>query len=133
MNPSRAVVAHRGLALALAHLAAVGIQDERQVGEDRRLGPEGAEQQDVLGHVAEVILAPDDVADPHRHVVDDVREVEQRGAVGADDHEVAAERLGGDLDVAADHVVERDDLLADAEPDHRPPALGLEARRAPSA
>ena len=64
------VVGDRGLALALAHLRAVGVEDERQVGEVGHLGAERPEEQDVLGRVGEVVLAADDVADGHRGVVD---------------------------------------------------------------
>ena len=72
------IVAHRGLALALAHLGAVRVEDERQVREDRRLGAEGPEEQHVLGRVGEVVLAADDVADAHGHVVDHDHEVVER-------------------------------------------------------
>ena len=68
----------RGLALALAHLRAVGVEDERQVGEARHVVAQRPEQQDVLGRVREVVLAADDVGDLHRRVVDDDREVVQR-------------------------------------------------------
>ena len=70
---------------------------------------EAAEQQDVLGRVAQVVLAPDHVADLHRGVVDRDREVVERGSVGPDDDEVAAEVGDVDLDVTANDVVERDD------------------------
>ena len=78
------------------------------MGEGRDLVPERPEQQDVLGRVGEVVLAPDDVAHLHRRVVHDHGEVVERRAVGADDDEVAAEGGGVDLDVAADEVVEGD-------------------------
>ncbi len=68
-----------------------------------------------LGVLREVVLAADDVADPHRRVVDDDREVVERRPVGADDDEVAAEVRDVDLDAAADDVVEGDDALADPE------------------
>ena len=42
------VVGDRGLALALAHLRPVGVEDERQVGELRDGVAERPEQQDVL-------------------------------------------------------------------------------------
>ena len=115
----------RGLALALAHLRAVRVEDERQVREARHVVAERSEQQDVLGRVREVVLAADDVGDLHRRVVDDDREVVQRRAVGADDHEVAAEVADVELDVAAHDVVEADHALADAEAERAAPALGL--------
>ena len=95
------------------------------MGEQRLRVAERPEQQDVLGRVREVVLAADDVADLHRRVVDDDREVVERRAVAADDHEVAAEVGDVDLDVAADDVVEGDDALADPEAERAPAALGL--------
>ena len=86
-----AVVVDRRLALALAHLRPVRVEDERQVGERGHVVAERPEQQDVLGRVRDVVLAADDVGDLHRGVVDDDREVVERRAVGADDDEVAAE------------------------------------------
>ena len=72
-------------------------------------------------------------ADLHRRVVDDDREVVERRAVGADDHEVAAEVGDVDLDAAADEVVEGDDALADAEAERPATTLGLARARAPRA
>ena len=100
------VVGDRRLALALAHLRAVRVEDEREVGEPGHLVAERLEQQDVLRRVREVVLAPDDVADLHRRVVDDHREVVQRRPVAANDHEVTADVGGVDLDLAADEVLE---------------------------
>ena len=89
--------------------------------------PMRLEQQDVLGRVGEVVLAPDDVADGHRGVVHGHGEVVQRRSVRAHDHEVAAEGVGVDLDVAADDVVEGDRPVSrDAEADDGLAALGLE-------
>ena len=124
-EPLGDVVADRGLALALAHLGPVRVEDERQVGEPRRLVAERPEQQDVLGRVRQVVLAADDVGDLHRGVVDDDREVVQRRPVGADDDEVATEVADIDLDAAADDVVEGDDALADPEAQRPTPALRL--------
>ena len=98
----RDVVGDRGLALALAHLRAVGVEDQRQVAEHRDRVAQRLEQQDVLGRVADVVLAADHVADRHRRVVDDHGEVVERRAVGPDDDEVAAEVGGVDLDPVAD-------------------------------
>ena len=83
-----------------------------------------------LGVLREVVLAADDVADLHRRVVDDDREVVERRAVAADDDEVAAEVRDVDLDVAADDVVERDDALADPEAER--PAGGPRPRARPA-
>ena len=78
-----------------------------------------------MGVLRDVVLAPDHVADPHRRVVHDDREVVERRPVRPDDDEVAAEVRRVDLDPVADEVVPRDDAGADAEPDGAPPALGL--------
>ena len=121
----RDVVGDGGLALALAHLGAVGVEDQRQVAEHRLLEAQRLEQQDVLGRVADVVLAADHVADGHRGVVDHHGEVVERRAVGADDDEVAAEVGGVDLDPVADQVVPADDAVADAEPHGGPASLRL--------
>ena len=121
-----AVVRDRRLGLALAHLRAVGVQDERQVRELRHVVAERLEQEDVLRRVREVVLAANDVGDPHRRVVHDHREVIERRAVGAHDDEVAAERRSLDLDAAADQVVEDDRAVRDPEAEDGPPPFGFE-------
>ncbi len=120
------VVVDRGLALSLAHLGPVRIEDERQVGEGRQLVTEGPEQEDVLRGVREVVLAADHLGDPHLGVVDDDREVVERGAVGADDDEVAAEIRDVEFHAASNDIVERDRALPDPEADGGPATLGLE-------
>ena len=97
-----------------------------------RLGlAEGPEQEDVLGRVAQVILAADHVADPHRGVVDDDAEVVERRAVGADDargrHRASAASIST---WPRTEVVEGHDPRLDPEADRRPATLGLEARPA---
>ena len=119
------VVGDRRLALALAHLRPVGIEDERQVGEARHRVAERPEEQDVLGRVREMVLAPDHVGHLHRRIVDDDREVVERRAVAADDHEIAAEVRDVDLDPSADDVVEGDHAGPDPEADGRRTTLGL--------
>jgi hypothetical protein len=136
-DPLGAVVADRGLALALAHLRPVGVEDERQVGEGRLRIAERAEQEDVLRRVREMVLAPDHVADAHRRIVDDDREVVERRAVGPDDDEVAAQGTRVDLDVAADDVVEGDHAPTErmSAPDprpRRPPFGGVRCAQRPT-
>ena len=93
-----------GALVALGHLArAVGLEDERDMGVLRRFDAEGLEELEVLRGVGEVVFAADHVGDLHLDVVDDVDEVEDRFAVGAEDHEVAVLDAG---DLAADHVVQ---------------------------
>ena len=127
-EPLADVVADRRLALALAHLRPIGIEDEREVGEPRDLVAQGPEQEDVLRCVGQVVLAPDDVRDIHRRVVDDDREVVERVAVGPDDDEVPAQVGDVDLDGAADEVVEGHDTRADPEAQRAPAALRLAGR-----
>ena len=93
-----------GALIALGHLArTVGLQDERDVAVNGRLGAEGLEELEVLRGVGEVVLAADHVGDLHLDVVDDVDEVEDWLAVGAEDHEVA---ILDARDLSADHVVQ---------------------------
>jgi hypothetical protein len=72
-----------------------------------------------------MVLAPDDVADLHRGVIDNDREVIQRRAVGTDDHEVSAEVRDVDLHASAHDVVEGDHTLAHPEPERSAFALGF--------
>ena len=72
-------------------MRAVAVQDERDVRVLRRLDAERAEQRDVLGGVAQVILAANDVRDAHLQIVHDVDEVEHGLAVGAHDDEVGVQ------------------------------------------
>ena len=82
-------VAGEGRALvALAHLRAVAVQDERDVRVMRRRHAERLEQRDVLGGVAQVVLAANDVRDVHFQIVNDIDEMEHRLAVGAHDDEI---------------------------------------------
>ena len=73
---------HRGGAVALGEPAPIGAQDHRHVGELRYRIVEGLVAEDLLGRVREVVVAPDDVSDLHRHVVHDHAEVVGRRAVG---------------------------------------------------
>ena len=93
-----------GALVAFGHLArAVGLEDERDVGVLRGRDAEGLEELEMLRGVGEVVFAADHVRDLHLDVIDDVDEVEDRFAVGAEDHEVAVFDAG---DLAADHVVQ---------------------------
>jgi hypothetical protein len=65
--------------------------------------PERLPQQDVLGRIGDVVLAPHDVGDSHIPVVDDVGQYKQRLTVGL----AYGEILDGGIfvnDVAPDHV-----------------------------
>lgn len=105
---------HGGAGIAFAHFGPVLVEDEGDVGVAGRFGLEGAEEGDVFGCVAEVVFAADDVSDLHFEVVDDVNEVEDGLAVGANDDEVgvgglAVGEFAADL---ADHGVTDEDGFA---------------------
>ena len=76
------VGAEGGAAIALAHFAAVGVQDERDVRKLWRFHAERVKERDMLGRVAQMIFAADDVGDAHVQVVDDVHKMKHRSAVG---------------------------------------------------
>ena len=95
------------------------------MGEARHRVPERPEEEDVLGRVREMVLAADHVGHLHGRIVDDDREVVERRAVAAHDHEIAAEVRDVDLDPAADDVVEGDHAGPDPEADGGRTTLGL--------
>ena len=123
---------HRGRAVALGQLAAVGTEQERQVGVDGRLRPERLEHQQLLGRVGEVVLAADDVGDPGIEVVDGHREVVDRSTVGAGDDGVVLVGVGK-RDLAADRRRahhHRVAVVGDAQADGAVRPLGLAAEAA---
>ncbi len=94
----------------------------------RRLATQSADDQHLLGRVADVVLAADDARDLHQHVVHRGGQVVRGRAVGAGHHEVLDLRVV-EGDRSAHHVV--DDGLAgkrDGEAPHRGAPLGLERR-----
>ena len=96
--------------VALAHLRAVLIQDERDVREARRLRAQRAVKLDVLRRIRKVILAPDDVGDFHLEVVDHVDEMKNPRAVRPADRHVGV-RFGirqVKIDLSADDVIDHD-------------------------
>ena len=76
----------------------------------RHGGAERLEDADVLEGVLDVVVAADDVRHPLVDVIDDVRDVEDRRTVGADDREVL-DVLRLLRHVALDDVVELDRAL----------------------
>ncbi len=74
--------------MALGELLAVGAEDQWQVAEDGRFRAEPAVERDLLGCVADVVLATDHVGESHVHVVAHHREVVGGRPVGAQEHEV---------------------------------------------
>ncbi len=106
-----------GARVALAHLRAVLVQDEGDVGVARGRLSEGFEEFEMFGRVGEVIFAANDVGDLHFDVIDDIDEVEDPGAIGsADGHVGMGVRVGEiEFDIAADEVVDGDFLAQRAE------------------
>ncbi len=98
-----AVRHHRRGAVALAEPRAIDAEDERDVCERRHRVAERPVEQDLLRRVGQVVLAADDVRDPHVGVVDDGAEIVRRRAVGAHDDEVVEFAVLED-DVAFDEV-----------------------------
>ena len=89
------------------------------MGEDGNRIAERLVDDDLLGRVAEVVVAADDVGDQHVDVVGDDGEVVGGGAVGAREDEVV-DRVGGEDHLAADRVVEDDvaTVLGDLQAPH---------------
>ncbi len=114
-KPVVEIAGERRAFVALAHLGAVGVQDERDVRVMRRLDAERLEERDVLGGVAQMVFAADDVGDVHFQIVNDVDEMEHGLAVRALDDEVGIGLLAvGQFadDIADDEVVDGDWLRA---------------------
>ena len=112
---------------ALRQLLALLVDEERQVGEDRLVvEAEGVDDQQVLRRAVDVVLAADHVGDAHERVVDRVGEQEHRRAVRAEEDEVLEGGVG-ELDVAADEVVEAGRAVVGGAEAQRPPVAGLEA------
>ena len=116
------VIAELSTNVALAHLGAVGVLNEGDVGIHGRLHAEGVEKLQVLECVHDVILAADNVRDFHLDVVHHVDKVEDVGAIRALDHHVGGVFLVGVVhgDIAAYQVVQRHYAIAlEAETPHR--------------
>ena len=75
------IAADGGLALPLAHLGAVRIEDQRDVGEDRHLVTQRPEEEHVQRRVGDMVLAADHVRDAHGGVIHDHHEVVEGAAV----------------------------------------------------
>jgi hypothetical protein len=101
--------------VALRELLAVRAEDHPEMREPGQRGAEGPEERHMLRRVRQVVVAPDDVRDPHVRVVDADAEVVERVAVRAHEDEVV-DRVGGELDGAPDQVVDDDRLGGNPEP-----------------
>eukprot|EP00958_Prasinococcus_capsulatus_P024870 scaffold3981_cov302-Prasinococcus_capsulatus_cf.AAC.2 len=96
---------HRGGAVALGQLAAVGREDERDVRKLRALEAQGVVEESLAEGVGEVLLGADDVADAHERVIDGHAEVVHGHAVAAQDDEIT-QRVGLPRHLASDVVVD---------------------------
>lgn len=99
------VIGDRGRVLALRQLRLVGVAHQRQMHEDRRFKTEILIDQDVLRNGGEPFLAACDMRDLHQMVVDDVRHVIGRHAVGLEQH-LHVDGFPRYLHVAIDAVAE---------------------------
>ena len=79
--------------IPFAHLAAIGIQDERDVGILGRFHSERAKESEMFGGVGQVILPADHMGDVHFQVVDHIHKMEDRLAIRANQHKVRVEPL----------------------------------------
>ncbi len=121
-EPFLRVIAELSTNVALAHLGAVRVLDEGDVGVHGRLHAKGVEKLQVLEGVHDVILAADDVRNLHLDVVHHVDKVEDVGAVRTLDYHVGGVFLVGVVhgDIAAYQVVQRHYAIAfEAETPHR--------------
>ncbi len=91
--------------MPLAELLLVGAEEQRHVQELGHAGAQRLVDHDLLGRVADVVVATDDVRDLHGDVVDHDGEVVGDGAVGAL-HDEVADGVVLEGDVAAQDVVE---------------------------
>ena len=73
----------------------------------------------MLRCVGEVVLAANDVGDPHIGIVDHNGEVIERRAVGAQDHQVATQGVAVNLDPPADKVINNNNARLNAEAQRR--------------
>ena len=85
------------------------------MGKLRQRHAERLKEEDVLRRVGEVVLAANDVGDPHVGIVDDDGEVIERRAVGAQDHQVATQGVTVNLDPPADKVINNNNAWLNAE------------------
>jgi hypothetical protein len=113
-DPLVAPLLDRGGAVALGELLAVRPEDHAEVRELRDRRAEGAEERDVLGRVGQMVVAADDVRDPHVRVVHADAEVIQRVAVGAHEDEIV-EGVGREIHPPADEIVHDEGLVRHAE------------------
>ena len=118
-EPQFAILGHAQGAVPLAELGAVRAMDQRDMGEARRLAADRTVELDLAEGVGQVVVAANDMGDPHVDVVHHHREHVGRGAVGTQqDHVVELGVL--DVDLALDQVGDPGGpRLGRLQPDHR--------------
>ena len=97
--------------MAFAQLGPVGGQEDREVGEQRRLPAERPVDEDVTRRARQPLLGPQYVADLHGVVVDDVGQVVCREAVRLQNDEIVYQGVL-ERDVAPDEIVEHGRAVA---------------------
>ena len=123
-------------AMALGELGPVRPMDQRDMRHARHLPAEGIVDLRLARRVRQMVVAADDVGDPHVVIVDDDREHVGRRAVGAQQHEIV-EILVLPGDAPLHHVVDHGLALEGSlEADHRLDAggasFGSRSRQRPS-
>ncbi len=103
-KPKICLVADFFVAIALAHFAAVGVEDYREVAVDGAGISEGFLQGDVIDGVEQMFLAAQDVGDSHLGIVDYHGEVIGWHAIGFANYEIL-DLAGGEDDLFAEDDV----------------------------
>ena len=85
---------HAERAVPFGQLGAVGAVEQRDMGVDRRLPAEGAEELDLAKRIVQVVVAADRMGDPHVVVVDHDRKHVGRRAVAPEQHHVVELPVG---------------------------------------
>jgi len=119
------VVQDAGRVLALAELALVGVAQQRQVAQHRRLPAEIFVEQQVLGRRVDPLLAAQHMRDAHQVVIDHVGEVVGRHAVGLQQH-LHVDLRPLEVDLPAQHVLHLAHALARHLHAHHVGLAGLE-------
>jgi len=113
------------VAIALAHLAAVGVEDDRQMPVDRPGIPKRLLQRDVIDRIEQVLLPAQHVGDAHFRIIHDDGKVKCRYPIGLADNEIL-DLIRPKHDLLAQHNIGESIFLdRHGEADDRWPALGF--------
>ena len=119
------VVFKMNVSLAFGQLGTVRVQDEGQVSELRRFPTQRIVEQDVFGCGDLPLHAPEDVADPHVMIVDNVGKMIGRESVGFDEDRIALD-LG---DVVGEGAVDQVLVGQGSQPQVKSDRVGLGAAK----